>query len=88
MARTKDSAPPKAAPLQSDKSEDQIPRLFATIHFRSAQRPDGYTSEDIELLNIEMNKHLPDLYEKLVHQREERLARESIANEPKPDKPV
>ena len=72
----------------SDSSDDQIPSLFATIHFRSEQRPDGYTSDDIELLNIQANRHIPDLYEKLVRQREERIARESVANEPMPDKPV
>ncbi len=88
MARAKDSAPPKTEPLQSNRSEDQIPSLFATIHFRSEQRPDGYTSNDIELLNIEANKHIPDLYEKLVRQREERIARESVANEPMPNKLV
>ena len=33
-----------------------IPALFATIHFRSAQRPDGYTDEDIQALNAIANE--------------------------------
>lgn len=28
-----------------------IPALFATIHFRSDERPDGYSDEDIAELN-------------------------------------
>jgi hypothetical protein len=38
----KESQPPKPA---------RIPALFATIHFRSEQRPDGYTDEEIVRLN-------------------------------------
>lgn len=33
-----------------------IPALFATIHFRSDERPDGYTDEEIARLNEELNK--------------------------------
>ena len=33
----------------------QIPALFATIHFRSAERPDGYTDAEIAELNILAN---------------------------------
>jgi hypothetical protein len=82
MASVDDTEGSKITYIQSDKSDDQIPSLFATIHFRSEQRPDGYTNDDIELLNIQANKHIPDLYEKLVRQREERLAREAEAENP------
>jgi hypothetical protein len=36
-----------------------LPALFATIHLRSAQRPDGYTDKDISALNIIANTHKP-----------------------------
>lgn len=32
-------------------SKPAIPALFATIHFRSDERPDGYSDEDIAELN-------------------------------------
>lgn len=32
------------------KSED-IPAIFATIHFRGPDRPNGYTAEDIAEMN-------------------------------------
>lgn len=34
-----------------DGGSPNMPALFATIHFQSAARPDGYTDEDIEALN-------------------------------------
>lgn len=34
-----------------------IPALFATIHFKSPQRPDGYTDADITELNRLANLH-------------------------------
>lgn len=37
-----------------------IPALFATIHFRSERRPDGYTDEHIAELNEAANRHLKD----------------------------
>lgn len=43
-----------------------IPALFATIHHRSDRRPDGYTTEDISLLNVQANKHIPELHAALV----------------------
>lgn len=52
------------------KEEDQeeldahIPALFATIHFKSEHRPDGYTDEDIEDMNNKANAHLPHLQTK------------------------
>lgn len=36
-----------------------LPALFATIHFRSTRRPDGYTDEDIVELNRAANPHRP-----------------------------
>lgn len=49
----------KAAPIMSkleDKPKppgetEKAPALFATIHMRSRQRPDGYSDEDIAELN-------------------------------------
>jgi hypothetical protein len=34
----------------------RIPALFATIHFRSEQRPDGYTDDEIVRLNELANR--------------------------------
>ena len=41
----------------TDKSSatEAIPALFATIHFKSDERPDGYTEEDIADLNAIAN---------------------------------
>lgn len=39
---------PKTKP-EADLNE--IPALFATIHFRSDKRPDGYTDDEIVDLN-------------------------------------
>lgn len=36
---------------EDDQASADIPALFATIHFRSDERPDGYTDEDIAKLN-------------------------------------
>ena len=36
---------------EDDQASADIPALFATIHFQSAERPDGYTDEDIQVLN-------------------------------------
>lgn len=36
-----------------------IPALFATIHFQSDERPDGYTDEDIRALNTLANTPKP-----------------------------
>lgn len=33
-----------------------IPALFATIHWRSPQRPDGYTAEQVEEINRKLNE--------------------------------
>lgn len=44
------------------KADDQlrlIPALFATIHWRSPRRPNGYTPEQVEELNRMANAHLP-----------------------------
>jgi hypothetical protein len=48
--------------------DDKIPALFATIHWRSKERPDGYTAADVSWLNVVANKHLPDLYRRLLAQ--------------------
>lgn len=45
----------------ADPEDDKIPNLFATIHFRSDKRPNGYTSEDIAEMNIAANSHIPEL---------------------------
>ena len=34
---------------------DNIPALFATIHFRGPARPEGYTGDDIAELNALAN---------------------------------
>ena len=36
---------------ESERKPKDIPALFATIHFRSDKRPDGYSDEDIAELN-------------------------------------
>lgn len=38
---------------------NEIPALFATIHFRSEKRPDGYTAEEIAELNELANAKEP-----------------------------
>tara|TARA_R110002124_G_scaffold159007_2_gene326207 strand:- start:14328 stop:14489 length:162 start_codon:yes stop_codon:yes gene_type:complete len=45
-------------PEKTQKPTD-IPALFATIHFQSDERPDGYTDEDIRALNDIANKPNP-----------------------------
>jgi hypothetical protein len=39
----------------SADDEKKLPALFATIHFRSARRPDGYTADEIDELNRAAN---------------------------------
>lgn len=39
--------------------EEKLPALFATIHFRSARRPDGYTDDEIDELNRAANPCSP-----------------------------
>ena len=41
---------------KKDQNPPVIPALFATIHFRSDARPDGYTDEDIAALNAIANE--------------------------------
>lgn len=36
---------------EDEQEPSVIPALFATIHFQSDERPDGYTAEDIGTLN-------------------------------------
>jgi hypothetical protein len=49
-----------------DEREKHIPSLFATIHWRSEDRPDGYTDADVAWLNVIANKHLPRLHRRLL----------------------
>ncbi|MDO9077433.1 MAG: hypothetical protein Q7U72_08290 [Brevundimonas sp.] len=51
-----------------DQDDDKIPALFATIHFRSEQRPSGYTDAEVAWLNVVANRHIPELYGKLLEQ--------------------
>jgi hypothetical protein len=41
---------------EDDQTSADIPALFATIHFRSDERPDGYTDEAIAALNAIANE--------------------------------
>lgn len=43
----------------SDDDEKELSALFATIHFRSARRPDGYTDDEIAELNRAANPRRP-----------------------------
>jgi len=43
----------------SDDDETKLPALFATIHLRSARRPDGYNDDEISELNRAANRHRP-----------------------------
>ncbi len=36
---------------RAPKEPEQIPALFATIHFKSKQRPNGHTDDDMRRLN-------------------------------------
>lgn len=36
-------------------NEQDVPALFATIHFRSERRPEGYTDDEIAELNRAAN---------------------------------
>ena len=60
-------------PIDADGGGEKLPVLFATIHWRSESRPDGWTSEEVEDLNIEANRHIPELYKALKEQRDQRL---------------
>lgn len=40
---------------EGDQEPADIPALFATIHFQSDERADGYTDEDICTLNAIAN---------------------------------
>lgn len=69
----KTDAPPESGALEPHEAEP-IPCLFATIHWRSPERPDGYTADEVELMNIEANRHIPNLYAELMASREARLS--------------
>lgn len=44
---------------EDDQESAASPALFATIHFQSDDRPDGYTEEDIQTLNVIANTPKP-----------------------------
>ncbi|HYG25710.1 MAG TPA: hypothetical protein VD906_02275 [Caulobacteraceae bacterium] len=44
----------------SADEERPLPALFATIHIRSARRPDGYTADEIADLNRAVSRRIPD----------------------------
>lgn len=46
---------PKKQANDAGPTDMTIPSLFATIHFKSDERPDGYTAEDIAELNQKAN---------------------------------
>ena len=46
-----------------DHGEAKMPALFATIHFRGPERPDGYTAEEIAELNELANRKAEPLDE-------------------------
>ena len=50
-----------------------IPALFATIHFRSEARPDGYTEQEVSWLNVVANEHLPELYQEMLEAHRQRF---------------
>jgi len=50
---------PKHTPEPQVQPVTEIPALFATIHFQSDERPDGYSAEDIASLNAIANKAKP-----------------------------
>lgn len=55
--------------VADQEDEALIPNLFATIHFKSDDRPNGYTDEDIENMNNAANAHLPHLQTKKTDDR-------------------
>lgn len=56
-------------PADDDAHDDAdgLPRLFATIHYKSDARPDGYSSKDIWEMNNKANAHLPHLQQPWPH---------------------
>ena len=41
--------------------DNDIPALYATIHFKSEHRPNGHTAADMVRMNNAANAHLPHL---------------------------
>lgn len=56
-------------PVDDDAHDDAdgLPRLFATIHYKSDARPEGYSSKDIWNMNNAANAHLPHLQQPWPH---------------------
>ena len=45
----------------SDNAEnEELIRIFATIHFKSEKRPDGFAPEEIEEINNDLNAKRKD----------------------------
>jgi hypothetical protein len=45
-------------PEGEEEADFNIPAIFATIHFKGPNRPNGYTAEDIEEMNRLANERL------------------------------
>lgn len=54
-------------PEADHDDDDNLPRLFATIHHKSDERPDGYSSKDLWNMNNLANSHLPHLQQEWPH---------------------
>jgi hypothetical protein len=52
--------------MSKDADDKPIPNLFATIHWRSDERPDGYTPADVSWMNVIANRHIPELHGQLL----------------------
>ena len=50
--------PTPKAPADGE-SVTEVPAIFATIHFQSADRPEGYSDEEIRELNTIANTPKP-----------------------------
>ena len=53
-----------------DDDDSGIPALFATIHFKSDQRPDGFSAKDMWDMNNAANSHLPHLQQEWPYEDE------------------
>ena len=55
MAGSPDPMPDDPQDSDSKEGRGEIPALFATIHFRGPQRPNGYTLEEIDEINRQLS---------------------------------
>ena len=58
------------------------PSLFATIHWRSDTRPDGYTPAAVSWMNVIGNRHIPELYAKLLDEHRQAFPDHVPSDEP------